>query len=155
MRPLSWTVRMGLIYFILVALVMTYGLNTYSHLSRDEMPSEGIDEGHPLYEDSLAYGRYLVMVCFSLGAFLGLYSAYAGLRVKRTSRGLMILILGVLLTAIPFSLLPNLQFPEGTTSASLVWLGTGFYAFAPVWIGANLLAQFRRRDQSSSERDAS
>ncbi len=154
-RPLSWTMRMGLVYLILLALVTIYGFNTYGDLGQSATPSQNISEEHPLYPVFAAYGRFLVTASFVLGAFLGLYAAYAGLLVRRTSRSLMFLILGALLTAIPFSLLPDLQLPGGESQASIVWLGTGFYAYAPVWIGANLLAQFRRRGSSPPDEQTS
>ncbi len=143
-RPLSWTVRMALVYVILLTLLATYGLNSYGHLAEATVPGDPMDEGHALYEDFRSYGRFLMITSLMLGAFLGLFAAHAGLRRQRTSVGLAVLALGVLVTVIPYSLLPYFYYPGDSLPAWRMWLNTGFYGYGIAWFAGTLAGQVNR-----------
>ncbi len=144
-RPLSWTARMGLVYVILLILMSTIGLQNFGGLSGADVAPGTLDPQHPLYEDFRSYGRFLAVASLMLGAFLGLYAGMAGLRADRISVGLGILVLGALVTLIPFSLLPTLRYPEGDMAAWMLWLNTGFYGYGLTWFATNLVGRLINR----------
>lgn len=80
------------------------------------------------------YGGFLEGATLTLGLFLGVAAGYKGTEKRSVLERAGLVIVGWVLTAIAFSLLPRYYFPDDDFAAWLVWLAGSFYPAAGSWL---------------------
>ncbi len=103
-----WVLRLGVLYLVLLAAVIGYGLWTYGG-EMGGWPIETLWHQAPpeVAAWKAAYGRYLHVTPILLGIAPGLWTGLVGLWGRSLLLGLAALLMGVLLTGAAYALLPR------------------------------------------------
>lgn len=121
--------------------VLVYGKLNYGYLS-GIFPNKSLTNPSGVFVWYSAYREFLEYSIIILALLLGTGSALLGVVKRKILLGAGILVIGVIITAFIYALLPRLYFFGDDFSAWLYWPTFGFYAYAGSWVVVTVLGFF-------------
>ena len=138
------------IYLFLLAMIVAYGKLFYGFL-HGVFPNQSITNPPGAAQQYAAYGQFLDVSIIVLALFLGIWTALWGLVKKNYLLGIGVLIAGVAVTTLAYSVLPRMYLPGIDFLPWGLWIAEGFYAYTGAWLITTVIGKvYRKRNRPAT-----